>query len=240
MRLIDNFLKKFRKIAAQNSHTCDGCGVEVFSYPRPRICPECQETLVYNNEYQCDKCGRPTPMQGVCNTCKSWLPNFEKGASAFAYYDKAASIVNGFKNGKRWLRYWFAEELEKVLPRLPEKEYTLVAVPLTKEKRRARGYNQSEELVEELAGLTGVPFRVDLLERKQTGEQKHQSGGARRKNIQGAFRVTDRKFCKGKDLLVVDDILTSGATLSEISSVLLRAGANSVYVLTVAAVPDQI
>lgn len=239
MRLMDTFLKKFRKRAAQNSHTCDACGVEVFSYPTPRVCPACQTALVYNNGYQCDKCGRPTVMQGVCNACKNYAPTFEKGAAVFAYYDKAASVVNGFKNGKRWLRYWFAEELEKVLSRLPQKEYVLVAVPLTKEKRRARGYNQSEELVEELAELTGLAYRMDLLERKKTDEQKHQSGGDRRKNIQGAFRVTDRKFCKGKDLLVVDDILTTGATLSEISSVLLRAGANSVYVLTVAAVPDQ-
>ncbi len=238
MRLIDDFLKKCRKNAAQNSHTCDACGAEVFSYPNPRICPACQTALVYNNEYQCDKCGRPTPMQGVCNTCKSHVPTFEKGASVFAYYDKAASVVNGFKNGKRWLRYWFAEELKSVLPRLSQKEYVLVTVPITKEKRRARGYNQSEELVEEFARLTGLSFRVDLLERKKTDEQKHQSGGDRRKNIQGAFRVTDRKFCKGKDILVVDDILTSGATLSEISSVLLRSGANSVCVLTVAAVPD--
>ena len=112
-------------------------------------------------------------------------------------------------------------------------------MPLTKEKLRARGYNQSKELVESLAELTGYESHTSLLERRKSNEQKELSLRERPKNIAGAFRVTDRKFCKGKDLLIVDDILTTGATLSELSSLLLRAGASSVYVLTVSAVPDR-
>ena len=239
MRLLDEWMGKLRKISAQKSHVCDACGAEVFSYPTPRVCDECRAALLYNDAYSCSKCGRPTEGEGVCGACKQFLPAFEKGVSAFAYFDKSASVVNAYKNGKRYLQYWFAEELQKVLPRLPAKNYVLVSVPLTKEKLRARGYNQSKELVESLAELTGYESHTSLLERRKSIEQKELSLRERRKNIAGAFRVTDRKFCKGKDLLIVDDILTTGATLSELSSLLLRAGASSVYVLTVSAVPDR-
>ncbi len=239
MRLIEKWMRKFRKLSAQKSHTCDGCGAEVFSYPISRVCRECRAVLLYNDQDYCQKCGRPTQGEGVCGACKQLLPVFEKGASAFAYFDKSASLVNAYKNGKRYLQYWFAEELQKVLPRLPAKSFVLVSVPLTKEKLRLRGYNQSKELVESLAELTGCESHTSLLERRAGNEQKELSLRERRKNITGAFRVTDRRFCKGKDFLLVDDILTSGATLSELSSILLRAGASSVCVLTVAAVPDR-
>jgi competence protein ComFC len=239
MRLLDEWMRKWRKISAQKSHLCDACGAEVFSYPTPRVCDECRAALLYNDEHSCFKCGRPTEGEGVCGACKQFLPTFEKGASAFAYFDKSASVVNAYKNGKRYLQYWFAEELQKVLPRLPAKDYVLVAVPLTKEKLRVRGYNQSKELVDSLAELTGYERHTSLLERRRSNEQKQLSLRERRKNIAGVFRVTDKKYCKGKDFLIVDDILTTGATLSELSSLLLRAGANSVCVLTVAAVPDR-
>ncbi len=239
MRGIDRFLEKFRNKTVENSCSCDACGREVFSYPTPRLCEKCLSSLTFNDGCHCDKCGRATRGEGVCASCKSVRPDFEKGASALAYFDFSAGVVNRFKNGKRYLAYYFAEELFKVLDRLPQKEYVLVAVPLTKKKQRIRGYNQSAELVKRLAGLTGMEYRIDLMEKVKDNEQKQLSAKERRKSVAGLFRVTDRKFCKGKDFLIVDDVMTSGATLSELSSRLLRAGAASVCVLTVAAVPER-
>ena len=90
-----------------------------------------------------------------------------------------------------------------------------------------------------LSTLTGFPVCSSLLEKKKDGEQKQRSHKERVKNIVGSFRISDRKFCKGKDFLIVDDVMTSGATLSELASVLLRAGARSVCGLCVAAVPER-
>ena len=239
MQLKDRFLRALRKRAADNSCTCDGCGVEIFSAPSVRLCKECLSALTFNDGYHCVKCGRATRDEGVCGSCKSMPPDFEKGASAFVYFDRSAALVNRYKNGKRYLSYYFAEELQKALARLPKRNYTLIAVPLTKEKLYARGYNQSVELALGLADLTGLDCRTDLLEKRKTDDQKQLSAKERRKNIVGAFRLKDRKFCKGKDFLVVDDVMTSSATLSEIAAVLLRAGANSVCALALAAVPDR-
>ena len=239
MSVVEKFLRRLRKVNAERSCTCDDCGTEVFDYPQTRLCDACMSRLAYNNGYTCEKCGRATRGEGVCLACKSNPPAFLKGASALVYFDKTAALVNRYKNGKRHLAYFFSEELCACLNRLPDKPFVLVAVPLTKKKQRLRGYNQSAEIVRELAEKTGWGYRIDLLEKRSEDSQKTLTAVERRKKIVGAFRVTDRKFCKGKDFLVVDDIMTSGATLSEIASVLMRAGAKSVCVLAVSAVPDR-
>ena len=238
MNAIKRLLEKLRKVSAQRSCTCDACGREVFSYPTPRLCEQCLQSMIVNDGFQCEKCGRATRGEGVCSTCKKARPEFQKGASALAYFDFSAMLVNRFKNGKRHLSNYFAEEMEKVLDRLPKREYVLVPVPLTKQKRRLRGYNQAEELALRLSELTGYACKLDLLEKKRDGEQKQRSFQQRRESVVGSFRVTDRAYCKGKDFLLIDDVMTSGATLSEIASRLLRAGAASVCALALSAVPD--
>lgn len=239
MQVIEKFFRALRELNVQNSRLCDGCGAEVFDYPNTRLCAECESQLLRNDGFRCEKCGRATRGEGVCNACKSIPPDFEKGASALVYFDKAAALVNRYKNGKRYLAHYFSELLLGAIGSLPAREYVLVAVPLTERKLRERGYNQSSEIVIELAKRTGFAYRTDLLEKRAADSQKTLSATERRKNIIGAFRVRDRSFCKGKDFLIADDIMTSSATLSELAVVLLRAGAKSVCALTVSAVPER-
>ena len=238
MRLIDNFLDKFREKAIENSHLCDGCGAELFSYPQPRLCDSCLSALALNNGFTCECCGRAVRGEGVCASCKSLVPAFEKGVSPLAYFDRSALIINAFKSGRRYLAYYLAEEMKKVIERLPGREYVLTCVPITKTKRRVRGYNQAEELIKRISALTGYPMNAFLLEQRTEKAQKRLTMQERRKNVVGAFRVGARKFCKGMHFLLVDDVMTTGATLSEIASLLLRAGASSVCVATAASVPD--
>ena len=171
MRVLDRFLRALRKRAADNSCICDGCGTENFSGPSVRLCQECLSALTFNDGFHCDKCGRATRGEGVCSSCKALVPDFEKAASALAYFDRSAATVNRYKNGKRYLCYYFAEEMHKTLERLPKRTYTLTAVPLTKEKLHMRGYNQSSELALCLADLTGYECNTELLEKRKTDEQ---------------------------------------------------------------------
>ena len=239
MSTIKQFLQRMRRKLASEGYTCDGCGAEVFAYPEQRLCAECLDKIVRNDGYTCQKCGRPTRVDGVCSTCKENAPAFERAAAPLAYHEYTALLINRFKGGKRYLCYYLAEELAKGIARLPAREYALLPVPLTKEKLRLRGYNQAEELALHLSALTGLPVATDLLEKRREGEQKQRSAKERKESIVGAFRLVDRKGCKGRDFLVIDDIITSGATLSEVASVLLRAGARSVCGLCVAAVPER-
>lgn len=239
MATIKEFLQKVRRKFASEGYTCDACGAEVFSYPTPRLCADCQTSIVYNDGHTCEKCGRPMRASGVCSTCKEVAPAFEKVVAPLAYHEYTALLVNRFKNGKRYLSYYFAEEMAKALPRLPQRAFVLLPVPMTKQKQALRGYNQAEELALVLSELTGLAVHSTLLEKRKDGEQKRLSGKERRAGVAGAFRLTERKFCKGKDFLIIDDVMTSGATIAEISAMLLRAGARSVCGLCVAAVSEK-
>jgi ComF family protein len=114
----------------------------------------------------------------------------------------------------------------------------VIPVPLHKTKRRQRGFNQAE-LIARAALKSPVPGRLslfnDILERqRETDSQIALTGHQRRENLRGAFAVTRAEPIKGRDVLLVDDVLTTGATASECARVLLRAGATRVWVATVA------
>lgn len=243
MRFIEKLFRKGWERSLQQSRACDLCGREVFSYPQPRLCVGCQGKLLFNGGYTCDKCGRATKTEGVCFQCKGNPPAFQKACSPIIYHGDGALMINAFKNGKRYLSYYLAEELVKVLPRLGLGDTTpiLLPVPLTKEKRRERGYNQAEELAYCLSRLTGYPMETKLVEKlKQKAQQKHLTAKERREQIVGSFRIAERKACKGKTFLVVDDILTTGATGGEIARILQSAGAEAVFVCTACALPERV
>lgn len=242
MDLLGNIFRKAWKKSLEKSRTCDLCGREVFSYPTPRLCNGCLGKLIQNKAPYCDKCGRATKTEGVCFQCKGNPPAFTKACSPIVYFGDGALLINAFKNGKRYLSFYLAEEIVKVMHRLQIEDEApiLLPVPLTKAKRKERGYNQAEELARVLAELTGYPMQTGLVEKlKQKAQQKHLSAKERRDEIVGSFFVTDRKACKDKTFLVVDDILTTGATGGELARILKGAGAKAVYVCTATALPER-
>jgi ComF family protein len=113
----------------------------------------------------------------------------------------------------------------------------LVPVPLSRKRRRARGYNQAELIARAVARETGIPLRLRIL--KRTRERPPQAGlskSARRKNVAGVYRAELPASLRGEVLLLVDDVLTTGATADAASRALLAAGAGAVDVLTLARV----
>ena len=107
-------------------------------------------------------------------------------------------------------------------------------MPLHWRKRLERGFNQSELLAKFLAKRTGIPLVKSLQRRKQTDPQAGLTRAQRRTNVAGAFEVNRRQEVQGRHILLIDDVLTTGATASACSAVLKRAGAKRVTVLTLA------
>jgi ComF family protein len=135
---------------------------------------------------------------------------------------------------------------DAVLPLVKEEgEILLVPVPLTESRKKERGYNQAERLaeaVEKRLREAGVSACLDagLLEkRRETELQKEKTRKERAENVRGAYHVKKRKACREKTILLVDDILTTGATGSECARLLLSAGAKKVVFLVAAALPEQ-
>ncbi len=227
-------------IKATQGYACDDCGREVFSYPTPRLCERCESKMIKNSGRTCAKCGRAMKAEGLCLSCKNHPPEFVKACSPLVYHGEAALLINRLKTGEKYLAAYFAEEMATCLSAFSFADTPLlVPVPMTVEKRRERGFNQSEELVKKLAELTGYPIERGMLVKVRDGEQKHLDAKERREKIRGTIRVKMRKACAMKSILLVDDILTTGATGDECARVLLNAGAKEVYLLTACSLPQR-
>lgn len=251
MKILGKLAQKIRVFAAGRGYVCDCCGGEIFEYPSRRFCADCQEKMRLNNRFTCQKCGRKTMTQGVCLLCKEELPKFSKGISPFVYEKESAALINRVKNGKRRLAYYFAEAMADRLmaeykERMAIERFLITAVPMTSAREKERGFNQSIELAEIIATTLekkGVEADLDceiLQKRIDSTPQKRMDFRERRENVKGAYHVHKRKECHDRTIVLIDDIMTTGATGSECAARLLGAGAKEVIFLVAAALPERI
>lgn len=230
---MNGFLKTVRDALFPADLTCDICGRETFG---TNICEDCSKTLTFNDKEICPVCGRRTARSEFCFECKDEPPLFEMAVSAFVYKGGAAQLIKKFKQGNGYLKKYLAEAIIKSLKDFPEFD-CIVCVPMTRRSELKRGFNQSALLAKELSERVGKPYVTGAVEkRKETGEQKALTRKERSKNLSGCFRVVKREEIKGKHVLVVDDILTTGATANEMARALLKSGAKEVYLATAASV----
>ncbi len=213
-------------------YTCELCGTETFG---EYLCADCLSKVFFNDGTVCPVCGRRTERSEICRDCKQKTPEYDAGVSALVYEGGAVSLMAGFKNGRPYLCRFFGEITSERAQKLPHPD-AVTYIPVTKERLKSRGYNQSLLLAYEVAARLGVPC-LDLLEKvKDTPEQKSLTRSERADNLKSCFRVTDRLQCKGRSILVVDDVLTTGATADAAAVKLRSAGAKQVFLATVASV----
>ena len=218
--------RKFKNFLAQiffpNSFTCDICGVETF---KTNLCPDCAKTVEFIGETCCPVCGRKTVRPEICLECKEKPPLFKKAVSAFVYENGGIILVKKFKNNNGYLKEYFADLLSQKIKNLPAAD-CIVYVPMTKKAQRARGYNQGELLAYSLSKRINIPVIKNALKKtKETDQQKLLGKQERQKNISGCFSVEKPEEIKGKTVLLIDDIFTTGTTVNECSKVLYESGA---------------
>ena len=251
MGILGKIAQKIRIFSANRGYVCDCCGGEIFDYPSQRFCAVCEEKMSLNNRFTCIKCGRKTVTEGVCLLCKDDLPKFSKGLSPFVYERNTAALINRVKNGKRRLAYYFAEKMAEKLcadygERMRDERFLITAVPMTKERERERGFNQATEMAEIIAQTLqkkgfAVDLDVEILEkRRENAPQKRMDFRARKENVAGAYHVHKRTICRERTMVLVDDIMTTGATGSECAARLYGADAKEVIFLVAAALPERL
>lgn len=249
-KFFENLTNKIRLFLNDRGYTCDSCKAEVFDYPQNRLCPDCEKKLYKNQDKTCVKCGRKTVTEGVCLTCKTSLPAFTKGFSPFVYRSETAAMMNRLKNSTPRLACYFGEKMaEYILERQKDELFRfpllIVPVPMTQTRERERGYNQARLLAENIyrrLRALGVDAELDLdvlQKKKETGMQKHMTKKERVENVKGAYHVHKRKICRERTVLLIDDIMTTGATASECAQKLFGAGAREVFLLAAAALPER-
>jgi ComF family protein len=193
-------------------------------------------------EFFCTSCHtpfvNPFPLDeyGVCAACREGLRGFDH-ASSFGFYEgPLRSLIHLFKySGMKPLARPLAVLLERAIP-VDQQFDAVVPVPLHWRKRWERGFNQAELLARRIAKHRGV-LLVDALKRKRsTAVQATLASAGRRRNVAGAFEIRSKAAVAGKRILLIDDVMTTGATAGACASVLKRAGAKSVSLVTLARV----
>jgi ComF family protein len=184
------------------------------------------------------------PGESRCGLCRRVEPAFARASAYGSYESGLRELIHllkfgGVRPAANVLGRMLAEAIAALEPEFPAESVAVVPVPLHRTKLRQRGFNQAE-LIARAAMKTKQPAQrlhlcAGVLERKrETASQIGLTSHQRRENLRGAFGVTQPELVKGHEVLVVDDVYTTGTTVSECARVLRRAGATKVWVATVA------
>lgn len=229
--MVNNFLK--RLFAAQ----CSLCGGDT---PEP-ICEPCRRELPWIDA-ACVQCGLSLPHSDLpggdlCGQCLVEPPPFTRCIAALEYRAPVSHLIGAFKYQRKLSH---GRNLSQLLAeRLRAETATadaIVPVPLHWRRRWTRGFNQAEIIGDELARALHIPLLTSALTRLQLGTPQQQLSAAKRaRNLRGNFAARDN--VRGLRIGLVDDVVTTGATASEITRVLLNAGAASVQVWCLARTP---
>ena len=216
---------------------CPVCDDIVTPYGR-RICIECVKKIKYVASPRCLKCGKQLEEaeQEYCLDCSKRRHFFVQGRSLYEY-DSVASSIYRFKYGNRQeYASFYGEEVARNLGEFIHRIQPdgLIPVPLHVIRRRKRGYNQAQLLANAISRCTGVPVYDKIVMRKRnTLPQKQLNPRERQNNLKKAFIIRGNDV-KLKTILIIDDIFTTGSTIDEMARVLLTAGAEKVYFITLA------
>lgn len=219
---------------------CLACAAAV---ERPgQLCAECWRGVDFIGPPQCACCGMPfeldVPSDTLCGVCLKTPPAYDRARAAFSYAGVGRSLVLGFKMADRtYCAPPLAAWLERAGAALIADADLLVPVPLHRWRLLARRFNQSALLARELSRRAGKPWAASALVRlRPTPSQATLPAAERRRNVRGAFAVPARAqaLIEGRRLLLIDDVMTTGSTVSACAETLLRAGASAVDVLTLA------
>ncbi len=203
------------------------------------ICPTCFHTLERLPEKRCPLCGGSldTPLE-LCRECVQERRPWTTAVCAFPYHGPAGDWLRALKYGgqlafvpplaREMASAWNAYGQPRMEPQL------VVPIPLHWRRIRERGFNQAGVLAKALAKQLGIPYGEVLCRPHSTGHQARLKGESRRRNLRGAFRVRPGKDIRGLRILVVDDVFTTGTTLTEACRTLLAAGAAETAVMAAA------
>lgn len=214
------------------SQDCTLCGV----HSRESLCAPCQRELPFHHTMGCPRCNAEGVLQQLCGACLSDPPHFDETISAFRYAYPLDRLVQAYKfNANLSLLPLFADALVRAIGNFDAAARPNLVIPLPLAPRRLaeRGFNQASLLGERVSKTLAIRFEArGMLRVRETPPQSGLSREARLKNVRGAFDCANR--LDGLRVAVVDDVMTTGATLSEAAKALKKAGAAHVSAWVIA------
>lgn len=197
------------------------------------ICEECVPKIKYVRAPYCQKCGKELKDTRAvfCHDCARREHVYDSGMALFAYKSVSDSIYRFKYRGRQEYAAYYGERMARVLGKriLSLRPDALVPVPIHREKKRQRGYNQAEVLARELGGLLHIPVETKLIKRvRKTKPMKDLSAQERQNNLKRAFKIC-KNDVKLNTIIIIDDIYTTGSTIDAIAQELRLAGIKHIY-----------
>ena len=211
---------------------CGGCGLIVDDVDT--FCQDCWRSLHFL-QGGCTRCGLPLEATDAetCGACLAKPPRLDRIRAAVAYGDISRSIAIRLKYGRKvGLARTMSRYMQKLIAEMPP-EAILMPVPLHRSRLWSRGFNQSAIVARDLSRRTGLPVSVGTLRLiRPTPPLKGMSRHQRRRAVASAFRVDPNAQLRGRTIVLVDDVLTTGSTANACARALKRAGAERVDLIS--------
>ncbi|MGQ9475196.1 MAG: double zinc ribbon domain-containing protein [Actinomycetota bacterium] len=211
---------------------CAACG----AYAGRLLCPTCTANFPYIRGPSCTRCGKPTlyEVEG-CDQCRGRLRRVDFCRALALYEEPLRSVILRLKYGGSWrlarpLGFLAATSLAPHLGRLVP---CVAHIPMHPRRRRSRGYDHAELLARAVAEALGLPHRPLLVRTRYSPTQAGSDLSRRRENVRGAFRIREGEPLP-REVILVDDVMTTGYTLSECAAELKKAGVKAVFVSVLA------
>lgn len=217
---------------------CGLCGGAVQT--NHALCGTCWEQLVIINPPQCGICAEPLPQNiedgQICAACIATPPNYDQHLTMFDYHSSVRKLITRYKfyNGLYLRPLMLQWMLQKISP-LADDIDMVIPVPLHWRRIIKRTYHHTALLAKPIAKDIGAEYAPNLLKRvKHTPPQVGLTRKRRQKNMIGAFKTPKPNLLKNQTILLIDDVMTTGATIESCSKILRKAGADRVIILTLA------
>lgn len=200
-----------------------------------RWCPDCQERVPRINKPFCDKCGIPTKGTDICEKCRSNPPAYRMMRSWAVFDSPVQNALHTIKyRGNIGLGDMIAMQMTDYFHALQWPVQAIIPVPLGKNRLKERGYNQTALVARPLAHEVGMEYLPQALRKtRETRSQVGLTASQRQENVHNVYQA-DPEVVKRRSILLMDDVATTGSTISACTESLLLAGAHDVYVLTIA------
>lgn len=233
MKVLNNLVKSFDDTLFPG-YRCYICGRESEDLSL-HLCERCKKNFPFISGNVCVVCGMPI-LDGniLCDTCKETRYYFDEARASFLYDKFSHALLYKLKySGAKYIAELFGELIFEVYKSWNIAVDFCIPVPLHYKRERNRGYNQSLLIANRFSELSGVPVRDDLIERvKETRNQTKLSRMERMTNLKGIFEYVSEDKITGKNILIIDDVFTTGATTNEIAKVLRKHRPAKIFVLT--------
>lgn len=239
MKFTDFFIKtKAKSLNAlfPKEIKCIFCGRDIPEFNTLPYCENCAKEEYFNTGNRCMYCDTRIPEENViCDFCKKRRKNFEKTFCPLLYSKRVRNTILKLKSDNA--RYLAAPLAKLIYQRIAQSKIKIdivIPVPVHDKTRRRRGYNQTELLGMELAKLLNADMRTDIITKDtMTDNQKELPYRKRLKNVADCFNIRDKQAVKDKNVLILDDIMTTGSTINAIAK-LIKPHAYHVYAAAIA------